>query len=147
MPKKAPLVSGRGSAGPSRAGTDGMPRPSSAPYPAAQLAPVAAFLGSALQDFYARNPGRFLCQEPWAVIANECQVAAQNIYHLWQCIDTGPAKKLMDSRYPSAAVRRGSELKRLNPSAAAANPNSAAQHRAVTISLNGECDRRYQRQN
>ncbi len=100
-----------------------------------------------LGDFYARNPGRFLCQEPWAVIANECQVAAQNIYHLWQCIDTGPAKKLIDPCCPSAAVRRGAELKRLNPPAAAANTNSAVQHRTATISLDGECDRRYQRQN
>jgi hypothetical protein len=97
-------------------------------------------------SFWSRARGKFLCQEARAVVPHKRQIASQNIYYLWQRINTGPAKKLMHPRHPSAAVRRGAEPERLDPPVVAANTNSAAQHRTAAIGLKGECDRGYLRQ-
>jgi len=94
-------------------------------------------------SFRSRARGKLLCQEARAVVPDIRQITSQNIYYLWQRINTGPAKKPLHPRHPLPAVRRGAEPERLNPPTVVANTNSAAQHRTAAIGLKSECDRGY----
>src|SRR5215208_7782359 len=69
----------------------------------------------------------------------------QNPYCLRQSIDTGPAEEPMHRNYPPIVVCRSAELIRLNPSAVAANTNSAAQHGIASVGFNDECHRHHRR--